>query len=151
VASTKEFFGNEMGQFCVVHEQGVVTSLSLVDFNPCFDKNVNSSIVEELIRFFRGEVQTFTFQIDPAGTLFQKKVWAILREIPFGKTKTYGEIATIIGKPKAARAIGSACRANPILLAIPCHRVVSSIGIGGFSVGVDLKKQLLQFEQLHKK
>jgi O-6-methylguanine DNA methyltransferase len=83
------------------------------------------------------------------GTEFQQQVWSALRKISCGKTKTYTEIATSVRKPKAARATGSACGANPIPLLIPCHRVLASGGkLGGFSGGLDWKRKLLQRENV---
>lgn len=80
-------------------------------------------------------------------THFQKKVWRALQRIPWGQTRSYGEIARAIGKPRAARAVGAACGANPLLLLVPCHRVVAGSGsLGGFSAGLALKKQLLALE-----
>jgi O-6-methylguanine DNA methyltransferase len=82
-----------------------------------------------------------------AGTDFQQRVWAALREICLGETKSYSEVAAAIGSPKALRAVGGACGANPIPLVIPCHRVVASGGkLGGFSGGLDWKKRLLAIE-----
>ncbi len=81
------------------------------------------------------------------GTAFQKKVWAALRQIPAGQTKSYGQLAAALGAPGAARAVGSACGANPIPLFIPCHRVLASGGgLGGFSGGLHWKRQLLARE-----
>ena len=81
------------------------------------------------------------------GTEFQRKVWAALRRIGAGKTETYGQVAAALGRPKAARAVGSACGANPAPLLIPCHRVVASgRGVGGFSGGLDWKRKLLARE-----
>ncbi len=85
--------------------------------------------------------------LDPAGTDFQKKVWNALRKIPPGKTKSYGEIAEAIGKPKAVRAVGGACGANPIPVFVPCHRVLAAHGkIGGFGGGLEWKRKLLSEE-----
>jgi AraC family transcriptional regulator, regulatory protein of adaptative response / methylated-DNA-[protein]-cysteine methyltransferase len=85
--------------------------------------------------------------LDAEGTDFQKKVWAALRKIAFGKTKSYGEIAETIGKPKAVRAVGGACGANPIPVLVPCHRVLAAHGkIGGFGGGLDWKRKLLARE-----
>jgi O-6-methylguanine DNA methyltransferase len=82
-----------------------------------------------------------------AGTIFQQRVWAALREIEPGRTRSYSEIAAAVGTPKATRAVGSACGANPIPLIVPCHRVVASGGkLGGFSGGLDWKKHLLMAE-----
>ncbi len=81
------------------------------------------------------------------GTPFQKEVWRALREIPYGETRSYGQIAARIGRPKAARAVGRACGKNPVALVVPCHRVIASDGsLGGFSSGLAIKKALLERE-----
>ena len=80
------------------------------------------------------------------GTVFQKLVWNELKKIPRGQTRTYGEIARAIGRPKAVRAVGSACGANPVPLFIPCHRVVAKTGLGGFGAGLPWKILLLKTE-----
>ena len=85
--------------------------------------------------------------LDLAGTDFQKKVWQALQKISLGKTQSYGAIAAAIGRPKAVRAVGGACGANPIPVLIPCHRVLAANGkIGGFSGGLDWKRRLLARE-----
>ena len=82
-----------------------------------------------------------------AGTDFQRRVWAALRQIPPGKTSSYGAIARQIGRPKAVRAVGGACGANPLPVLIPCHRVLAADGrMGGFSGGLDWKRRLLAAE-----
>jgi O-6-methylguanine DNA methyltransferase len=82
-----------------------------------------------------------------AGTPFQQTVWRALGKIPVGQTLSYGEIARAIGKPKAVRAVGGACGANPIPVLVPCHRVVAANGkLGGFSGGLDWKRTLLEHE-----
>jgi len=80
------------------------------------------------------------------GTDFQKSVWRELKKIPRGQTRTYGEIAAAMGEPKAVRAVGSACGANPLPVFIPCHRVVAKNGLGGFGSGLPWKKLLLELE-----
>jgi len=85
--------------------------------------------------------------LDLAGTEFQKSVWDALRKISAGKTKSYGEIAQAIGKPKAVRAVGGACGANPVPVLVPCHRVLAANKkLGGFSGGLDWKRSLLARE-----
>jgi O-6-methylguanine DNA methyltransferase len=85
--------------------------------------------------------------LDMAGTEFQKSVWNALRKISSGKTKSYGEIAQAIGRPKAVRAVGGACGANPIPVLVPCHRVLAANKkLGGFSGGLDWKRSLLKRE-----
>jgi O-6-methylguanine DNA methyltransferase len=87
--------------------------------------------------------------LDLAGTEFQKSVWNALRKISLGKTKSYGEIAEAIGKPKAVRAVGGACGANPVPVLVPCHRVLAANKkLGGFSGGLDWKRSLLKREGL---
>jgi AraC family transcriptional regulator of adaptative response/methylated-DNA-[protein]-cysteine methyltransferase len=81
------------------------------------------------------------------GTEFQQRVWSVLQRIPLGKTQTYSQVATAIGKPEAVRAAGRACGANPIAILVPCHRVVpKSGGLGGFSSGPEWKRRLLTQE-----
>ncbi len=106
-----------------------------------------AQVVKQLDEYFAGKRTKFELNISPKGTAFQKKVWAELLEIPYGKTKSYQEIAEAIGKPSAQRAVGSACSKNSILLIIPCHRVISKYGkLAGFACGVDRKEQLLKLE-----
>jgi O-6-methylguanine DNA methyltransferase len=85
--------------------------------------------------------------LDLAGTEFQKSVWNALRKISFGKTKSYGEIAAAIGRPKSVRAVGGACGANPVPVLVPCHRVLAANKkLGGFSGGLNRKRELLKRE-----
>lgn len=87
--------------------------------------------------------------LDMTGTAFQKSVWNALRKISLGKTKSYGEIAEVIGRPKAVRAVGGACGANPVPVLVPCHRVLAANKkLGGFSGGLDWKRRLLMRERI---
>jgi methylated-DNA-[protein]-cysteine S-methyltransferase len=96
-------------------------------------------------RALQGRPMAATPPVDlSSGTAFQKRVWAALRAIPAGKTETYSHLAASLKKPKAARAVGGACGANPVPLLIPCHRVVAAHGgLGGFSGGLHWKRKLL--------
>lgn len=106
-----------------------------------------AEVAKQLDEYFVGKRTKFELNIYPKGTEFQKKVWVELLKIPYGKTKSYQEIAEAIGKPNAQRAVGSACNKNPILLIIPCHRVISKSGkLTGFACGIDRKEQLLKME-----
>ena len=96
--------------------------------------------------FHQGLIKKKKLLLFPRGTLFQKKVWRYLQKIPYGKTRTYQQVAKAVGSPGAARAIGSACAKNPYLILIPCHRVVSKDGLGGFALGLKAKKMLLDHE-----
>lgn len=108
-----------------------------------------ASAVDALQEYFSGCRRTFfEYPILFHGTMFQEKVWHALIEIPWGQAKTYGQIAKEIGCPGGARAVGQAVHCNPILILIPCHRVLAADGIGGFGSGIDLKKKLLQLEHV---
>lgn len=101
----------------------------------------------ELTEYFAGERTQFTFKTDPVGTEFQRQVWLALRQIGFGETTTYGEIAKKLGRPNAFRAVGAANGANPLPIVVPCHRVIGADGsLTGFSSGIDIKHKLLQLE-----
>ncbi|MCW5943427.1 MAG: methylated-DNA--[protein]-cysteine S-methyltransferase [Fimbriimonadaceae bacterium] len=102
----------------------------------------------QLTEYFSGERRSFDLEVAPQGTPFQRRVWAKLREIPYGETRTYGELAASLGNPDACRAVGAANGANPIPILIPCHRVIGRDGsMTGFGGGVDVKRRLLALEQ----
>jgi O-6-methylguanine DNA methyltransferase len=101
----------------------------------------------QLTEYFQGRRRQFTFPMAPTGTEFQQQVWKALQQIPYGQTLSYGQVAEGIGNGKASRAAGNAIGANPILVAIPCHRVIRNDGgIGGFSAGLENKKRLHRIE-----
>lgn len=111
------------------------------------DSRRTAEVRRELEEYFASTRQRFTVKISPSGTPFQLSVWAALRKIPFGQTRTYGELATELGNPGAARAVGRANGANPICVIVPCHRVVGSDGgLTGFAFGEGLKRWLLAHE-----
>lgn len=102
---------------------------------------------EELAEYLDGRRKQFDIPVRTKGTPFQEKVWAALCRIPYGETRTYGTIAAEVGSPKGARAVGMACNRNPVMLFIPCHRVVGSTGaLVGFGGGLDVKEYLLTLE-----
>ena len=101
---------------------------------------------QELTQYFSKKRDSFTFKIQIGGTDFQKSVFNNMKTIKYGKVLTYKELAKKVGKPKAYRAVGTACGANRIPIVIPCHRVVSSTGLGGFGGGIRRKKFLLNLE-----
>lgn len=107
-----------------------------------------SQAVRELEEYFAGERREFTFPTAAAGTPFQRLVWEALREIPYGETRTYGEIARRIGHPGAARAVGQANNRNPLPIVVPCHRVIGASGtLTGYAGGLDVKERLLELER----
>lgn len=102
---------------------------------------------EQLDQYFAGQRTSFTLPLAAEGTAVQQSVWRQLIAIPFGETRTYGEIARIIGNPKASRAVGAANGRNPISIIVPCHRVIGSNGaLTGFGGGIERKQWLLAHE-----
>ncbi|MSS78666.1 methylated-DNA--[protein]-cysteine S-methyltransferase [Anaerococcus sp. AGMB00486] len=106
---------------------------------------VSDYAFREITLYLDGKLKKFSFPIKLKGTDFQKRVWEKLLEIPYGKTITYKEIGQSLDS-KAYRAIGSACGKNPLVIRVPCHRVLSQKGLGGYLYGLDLKRKLLKLE-----
>ena len=104
-------------------------------------------IKQQLKNYFSGTLQSFNISLFMRGTDFQKKVWKSLQKIPLGQTKTYGQLARQLKTPKSSRAVGNCCARNPFLIVVPCHRVLSQTGLGGFALGLKTKKYLLSLEQ----
>lgn len=105
----------------------------------------------ELEEYFAGARRSFDLPLRTAGTPFQRAVWEALLAIPYGQTRTYGELARALGRPGAARAVGGACHVNPICILIPCHRVVGAGGaLTGFAGGLEIKKALLELERVDR-
>jgi methylated-DNA-[protein]-cysteine S-methyltransferase len=103
--------------------------------------------VRQLNAYFAGELTDFDLALAPLGTPFQLSVWRALQRIPYGETRSYGELARAIGRPKASRAVGAANGSNPLPIVIPCHRVIGSTGkLTGFGGGLDTKAALLALE-----
>jgi len=101
----------------------------------------------QLSEYFAGERIRFEVPLEPRGSEFQKRVWSALKEIPFGKTRSYLDLAKTIGLPKASRAVGAANGKNPLSIILPCHRVVGANGaLTGFAVGLEIKARLLTLE-----
>ena len=106
----------------------------------------------QLNEYFSGKRRSFDLPVRPEGTGFQKNVWEHLCDIPYGVTRTYGELAEMPGNKKASRAVGMANHCNPILILIPCHRVIGADGsLSGYAAGIEAKKYLLQMEQEYSK
>jgi len=138
-----------------IEENGI--AITKLDF---INKDVQEEIIEEnetsllkeaikqLNEYLEGKRSSFDLPLEPKGTEFQKKVWNALKEIPFGETRSYGEIAKIIGNEKASRAVGMANNKNPIAIMVPCHRVIGANGkLVGYAGGLDLKEKLLELEK----
>ena len=104
----------------------------------------------QLQAYFDGALTAFDLPLNPQGTPFHRKVWAALQEIPYGETRSYGQMAAALGCPGAARAVGGANHHNPIAIIIPCHRVIGADGsLTGYGGGLDMKDWLLRHERRH--
>ena len=104
-------------------------------------------VAEQLRAYFMGELREFDVRLAPHGTPFQQRVWAALRDIPYGATVSYAELAAAVGRPGAARAVGAANGRNPIAVVIPCHRVIGASGtLTGYGGGLPRKRLLLDLE-----
>lgn len=111
------------------------------------DDHAFSLAVRELGEWFEGRRRAFDLPLELRGTAWQRRVWDVLLEIPFGATLTYGEVARRAGRPGAARAVGHAVGRNPVAIVVPCHRVVAAGGaLGGYAGGLDNKRWLLAHE-----
>lgn len=134
-------------------EDGAVTALKRADADALAGEpnELTERVFRQLDEYLAGTRREFDFPYRLCGTPFQEKVWAALRDIPYGETRSYKDIAEAIGHPKAFRAVGMANHANPIFIAIPCHRVIganrSLVGYGG---GLDMKQALLELEKAHR-
>ncbi|MCI5130531.1 MAG: methylated-DNA--[protein]-cysteine S-methyltransferase [Candidatus Electrothrix sp. EH2] len=106
-----------------------------------------NQVKQQLNAYFHGSRQRFDLPLAVEGTAFQQAVWKCMLEIPFGETRTYGEIAAALGNPNKARAVGGAANKNPLPIVIPCHRVIGSSGrLTGFAGGLEVKRFLLALE-----
>lgn len=112
------------------------------------DEDSLQDVVEQLDDYFAGRLTEFDVELRLDGTAFQQLVWSALREIPYGETVSYGELATSIGNPGASRVVGLANGRNPIGIIVPCHRVIGADGsLTGYGGGLDRKRTLLDLEQ----
>lgn len=145
----KAFYDSPIGILKIEEKDGYIVKIEL---SSEFCKSDSCEVLDktklELSEYFSGKRKIFDIPLNPHGTDFQKRVWEALTSIEYGKTANYEEIARAIGKPKACRAVGNANNKNPILILQPCHRVISKNGqIGGFAIGIEKKKYLLQLEK----
>lgn len=116
---------------------------------PDWEQNARpfSEVIRQLKAYFAGQLTEFDVPLEGEGTDFQRDVWSALRDVPYGMTTSYGEIARTIGRPKACRAVGLANGRNPISIIVPCHRIIGSNGsLVGYGGGLDRKTRLLQLE-----
>ena len=146
------YFQSPVGIIAVYDDGEFVTALDIVPQHCAAPRpsRLTSETVRQLRGYFSQRAFCFDLPLKLAGTPYQQRVWQALGAIPYGEVRRYGELAMALGS--SARAIGGACRANPLPLIIPCHRVVASNGIGGYSgetggTVLDVKRWLLDYEQ----
>lgn len=133
-------------------DDDVALEAALLKAYPAAEMNPNDAKlkpwVEALLRYMRGEQPSLDLPLDVQATAFQQRVWKLLQTIPYGSTRSYGQIARALQRPHAARAVARACAANPVALIVPCHRVVRNDGrLGGYQWGTHRKQALLEQEQ----
>ncbi|MFF8227963.1 methylated-DNA--[protein]-cysteine S-methyltransferase [Streptomyces caelestis] len=144
------------GPLTLVAEDGVLCGLYMTDhrhrppeetFGPR-DDTLFAETEEQLKAYFAGELKEFTVELRLNGTPFQRSVWDQLHRIPYGETRTYGELADALGTPTASRAVGLANGRNPVSIIVPCHRVIGANGsLTGYGGGLERKQRLLDFER----
>jgi methylated-DNA-[protein]-cysteine S-methyltransferase len=151
-----ETFRTPFGPFSVaVNETGAVAGTAfgnleslrtrLPDFHVIRENHLSHAVREQVLAYFAGKRRDFNLPLAPVGTEFQQRVWTALRAIPFGETRSYGELARALGS--SPRAVGRANATNPICLVVPCHRVIGADGsLTGFAFGEEIKRRLLEHE-----
>ena len=145
------FYDTPVGKLSIGEENGCITHVTWSKIPQEYILEETELILKcknQLEEYFAGKRRNFDLPLVPKGTEFQQKVWKALTEIPYGETRTYGEIAAAVGNPKAARAVGMANNKNPIGIIIPCHRVVGANGkLVGYAGGMEKKEFLLELER----
>lgn len=141
-----------IGRLRIMEEDGAITRIELAEQESGGSNRWETPLIKsaaaQLWEYFSGKRRQFDLPLDPRGTPFQKKVWTALCSIPYGETRTYGQIAEKTGNPKASRAVGMANHNNPIMIVIPCHRVIGANGsLTGYAGGLSVKQRLLELEQ----
>ena len=139
-----------IGSLTFCEEEGNITVISS-QYQPETGEEKETETIRrayaQIKEYLDGNRKTFDLPLAPKGTKFQKQVWQALSDIPYGQTRTYKEIAVALGNPKAVRAVGMANNRNPLIVVVPCHRVIGSDGkMTGYAAGVDKKEFLLRLE-----
>ena len=146
----KYHYDSPIGMLCIETEDNSITGLYL---NSRIEENeqeteLHGETHRQLMEYFQKKRTKFDLPIHTTGTVFQMKVWDALQRIPYGETRSYAELARMIDNPKACRAVGGANNKNPIMIIIPCHRVINADGsLGGFGGGIAVKQYLLDLEK----
>lgn len=151
-------YDSPIGKLRICEENGAITQLYIQSEEETVTGEEATTYTEvsvvlkeacrQLSEYFVGERKQFDLPLCLKGTFFQQKVWQALRKIPYGESRSYQDIAVAIGNSKAVRAIGGANHNNPVMIIVPCHRVINKDGsLGGFGGGVDVKQYLLELEK----
>ena len=139
---------SDKGLVAILWENDSPRRVRLSDLQENDEHPVLLETQRQLTEYFAGRRKTFSVALDMRGTPFQKNVWEALLAIPFGETRSYGQLARQLGNPRATRAVGAANGRNPISIIVPCHRVIGSTGkLTGFAGGLETKAHLLNLEQ----
>jgi methylated-DNA-[protein]-cysteine S-methyltransferase len=139
---------SDTGLVAILWENDNPRRVRLSDLVESQQHTVLAETERQLKEYFAGKRKAFSVPLDMRGTHFQKDVWEALLAIPFGKTRSYGQLAKQLGNPRATRAVGAANGRNPISIIVPCHRVIGSSGkLTGFAGGLDTKARLLDLEK----
>ncbi|MEY8321619.1 methylated-DNA--[protein]-cysteine S-methyltransferase [Lachnospiraceae bacterium 46-61] len=142
----------DLGTMILIENENKISHIGFSTMKKFLEIPIKKTILlemaeQQILEYFEGKRQNFSLPIAPKGTIFQKKVWKALQNIPYGQTRCYKEIAKEIGQCKAARAVGNANHNNPIAIVIPCHRVIGANGkLTGYYSGIDKKEFLLKLE-----
>ena len=143
-------YETKLGSVTIVEEDG--TLLAITTHRAYEGKRLETSLIKEAFRqlseYLIGERKSFDLPLKPRGTVFQQQVWKVLCDIPYEETRSYKQIAEAIGNPKAVRAVGMANNRNPLLIVVPCHRVIGANGkLVGYGAGIEKKEFLLKLEK----
>lgn len=147
-------FQTILGPVVISEQDGAITELFFAKDTPDRENNQITPLLKEaekqLLEYLSGDRRKFDLKLAVKGTEFQKTVWNTLQEIPYGETRSYKQVAEMLGRPEASRAVGMANSKNPILILTPCHRIVGSDGkLTGYAGGLEIKKTLLELEKNH--
>ncbi|WP_299144423.1 methylated-DNA--[protein]-cysteine S-methyltransferase [uncultured Dialister sp.] len=146
-------YHSPFGDMELIYEEDAVTALKMADKEIAGEapEGLALKAFRQLDEYFQGKRKTFDIPLRTHGTVFQEKVWAALRAIPYGEVRSYKDVAEAIGHPKAYRAVGMANNANPVFIIVPCHRVIGADGsLTGYGGGLPMKKALLGLEKNHR-
>ncbi|KNF09113.1 methylated-DNA--protein-cysteine methyltransferase Ogt [Gottschalkia purinilytica] len=149
------FYPTSLGLIGIVEKNGAIIELFFGKKHKstgCVEQEtpVLREAARQLEEYLDGKLKSFNLPLAPEGTDFQQTVWAALRDIPYGETRTYKQVAEVIGKPEASRTVGAANNKNPILIITPCHRVIGTYGkLVGYAAGLAVKEKLLEMEKNH--